>query len=288
MKHIKLFFLLFSITCFSNIKSSDVNNSVADNSNSNRYIAKRTTSSYRSSVAYSKHFITDNSITGTGNKLKDITYNSLCNTLKCTTGCCEGILNIMYCGVPENCVKYRDYERFVTIMVYFSVAWGVLLIISIWGSKYCDKSCTPFFSYMLIILCLPLSLIICICWCIKSKIDCTKSESNPENKEIELDIKGIVDKKEEIINNNDIQDQKVNNEVGLNNTNLNNLNVKNEVEVLDQPYSHIVVNQQGQVESNIIQVNNINNNNNQMFESGNYPAFNEIKDQKEDNAAPIS
>jgi len=49
-----------------------------------------------------------NDITGTGNKLKDIPYRSLCITRNCSHLCCIGDIDSMSCGSLEQCQQFYD------------------------------------------------------------------------------------------------------------------------------------------------------------------------------------
>jgi hypothetical protein len=69
-----------------------------------------------------------NNVTGTGNKLKDAVYNSICKELKCNTDCCEGEINQLFCGSLENCKKYKDYQKTILILAIVLSVVGFLII----------------------------------------------------------------------------------------------------------------------------------------------------------------
>lgn len=85
---------------------------------------------------YTTIFKIDNNITGTGNKLKDIAYNSACNLLKCED-CCEGPISNMTCGAFYNCQKYKDYvNRHRLALIIFLIIAPYLLIPIMWILLY--------------------------------------------------------------------------------------------------------------------------------------------------------
>lgn len=96
-----------------------------------------TTTKNSKTIVYSKSFDLDNNITGTGNKLEDIAYNSVCEGLQCQSGCCEGIINSMTCGSPDNCKKYYAYKRMIKIITIVFVIAGALFFF--WVMSCCQS-----------------------------------------------------------------------------------------------------------------------------------------------------
>jgi hypothetical protein len=84
-------------------------------------------------IDYIKKSNVDNDITGTGNKLKDTTYNSLCVLLNCPFVCCDGPIDQMKCGDAKSC---NDYWNLIiekkTIKIIIIVILPYLLIPIMW------------------------------------------------------------------------------------------------------------------------------------------------------------
>jgi hypothetical protein len=82
-----------------------------------------------------------NNVTGTGNKLDDVTYRKTCINLKCISDCCEGDIKKLYCGLQQNCEKYQKYvtdeKTFLVLIAVLSIA-GCLIILFL-GFVFCNK-----------------------------------------------------------------------------------------------------------------------------------------------------
>lgn len=72
------------------------------------------------SIYYFTKFLINN-VTGTGDKLLDVAYRSVCYVKNCATGCCIGNINVMKCGDTIECKTYEDH-------VYYLVAVPAVLI----------------------------------------------------------------------------------------------------------------------------------------------------------------
>jgi hypothetical protein len=92
-----------------------------------------------SSVLYDKFFITENSITGTGNILRDSAYYSSCIAKNCTY-CCEGLIEEMTCANRETCKKYKEYKaRKLILRIILILIFPYLLIPAFWIFIHCTK-----------------------------------------------------------------------------------------------------------------------------------------------------
>ena len=49
-----------------------------------------------------------NDITGTGDKLQDVPYKTLCIIKNCPSTCCTGEINELVCGTQEQCKQFYD------------------------------------------------------------------------------------------------------------------------------------------------------------------------------------
>jgi hypothetical protein len=86
---------------------------------------------YSKSIYYST-FLKANNITGTGNLLKDSLYRTLCDSMTCPTGCCDGEINVIRCGTQTDCDSYITYVTAwkIAIIVVFSI-FGIFIILVI-------------------------------------------------------------------------------------------------------------------------------------------------------------
>jgi hypothetical protein len=83
---------------------------------------------------YTRIFEEENDITGTGNKLKDVVYNSICMSLKCKNICCNGLINEMQCGNKNNCKDYWEAASHKEIIdMILIILCPYLLIPLLWG-----------------------------------------------------------------------------------------------------------------------------------------------------------
>jgi hypothetical protein len=82
------------------------------------------------SIYYKLEFII-NDITGTGNKLKDVSYKSLCITKNCPYICCIGDIDAMTCGAQEQCKKFYDVSIVGNVIasVIFPVFFALTFLI---------------------------------------------------------------------------------------------------------------------------------------------------------------
>jgi hypothetical protein len=79
---------------------------------------------------YTNPHWTDNDVTGTGFKLKDSAYLSLCKLLNCTTGCCMGSINQMRCGSKVQCdFIYYQTSFFKNYFINYIFLHCLLLIV---------------------------------------------------------------------------------------------------------------------------------------------------------------
>jgi hypothetical protein len=85
-------------------------------------------------IYYKKKADKDNTITGTGNRLKDVMYRSKCSVINCTT-CCEGSLNNLTClnfqqcyDIQKNKIPFNIYYYMICfIFVYITLPIGWIL-----------------------------------------------------------------------------------------------------------------------------------------------------------------
>jgi hypothetical protein len=77
------------------------------------------------SIYYKLEFIM-NDITGSGNKLKDVPYKSLCITKNCPNICCIGDIDSMTCGSIEQCKTF--YDAYIVGNVIESVIFPVFFV----------------------------------------------------------------------------------------------------------------------------------------------------------------
>jgi hypothetical protein len=107
-----------------------------------------------------------NSISGTGDRLKDVIYRQLCKYENCNTDCCEGNINEMYCGDYISCIKYREYHKktsgvniwlFIFIIYCFLLSIFIPLILLKWGN---GKKCRIFKFIFIWTLGLPIQIFV--------------------------------------------------------------------------------------------------------------------------------
>lgn len=129
--YILLIGVMNSIFSFEKIKHYSSNITLINNiedkqENQLRSLRVYTSSSYSKKILYTKQYM-DNNITGTGSLLKDVVYRDSCLLLMCNTACCEGDINSMICGLPENCKTYKDYVNTQAILGYTLGIGGAVL-----------------------------------------------------------------------------------------------------------------------------------------------------------------
>ena len=66
---------------------------------------------YSANGVYYEITFPKNSITGTGDRLQDVPYKSLCIIRSCPSNCCTGDINNMQCASAEDCKMYFDSTR---------------------------------------------------------------------------------------------------------------------------------------------------------------------------------
>jgi hypothetical protein len=127
-------------------------------------------------ILYTKPY-KDNNVTGTGSKLKDVAYRVSCRDLLCKTECCDGDINAMVCGTPENCKIYTDYVNLQLILGYtLGIGGGIIAFILGIASKSKKGSCGDRLCYGLtVVICIIFSPIILIFWICK-KICCKNDD----------------------------------------------------------------------------------------------------------------
>ncbi len=171
--------LIFLINLVKSIDEKKFNYTLFTEDDSHGHDRLRTLYSKSSSKGgiYTKPFL-DNNITGTGFYLKDAAYRALCETLNCATTCCEGMIQVLSCGIPENCQKYQNYvdtQRMIGIVIGCVI--GILFLIYCIAHVYKDgnhKARSGFASLLIFaIVCLPITIIYLIC--------CRKKRNNNGN-----------------------------------------------------------------------------------------------------------
>jgi hypothetical protein len=84
-------------------------------------------------MTYEKVVETDNVITGTGNKLKDVAYRSLCLTLNCDNNCCDGQIEHIKCAKREKCDGYwNKIDNFELMEIIIGVMTPYILAPIFW------------------------------------------------------------------------------------------------------------------------------------------------------------
>ncbi len=147
----------------------------------------------RTYIYYQKKVANDNTFTGTGNKLKDVVYLSVCFT-NCGT-CCEGDLENMTCLHNDKCISYRNEKiPFVLFHRIISFIWIYATIPILWFiSKFldykkarCAKCFKKIYEFYSAILIFPYGIVFLIEYLCKKKT--TDEEQRVEkNKEKELE-----------------------------------------------------------------------------------------------------
>jgi hypothetical protein len=163
-----------------NLHSSNITiiNDFDENSENHlRSLAYYTSRTYSKKILYTKPY-KDNNITGTGSLLKDVVYRDSCQLLMCNTACCEGDINSMVCGIPENCKTYKDYSNLQAILGYtLGIGGGLLFFIIGIAVRSKKGDCGERVCFGLIVLvCIIFSPFILIYFLIKCCIQKCKSD----------------------------------------------------------------------------------------------------------------
>lgn len=66
---------------------------------------------YSSSGVYYELTFPKNSITGTGDRLQDVPYKTLCIIKSCASNCCTGDVNNMQCASSDDCKMFFNSTR---------------------------------------------------------------------------------------------------------------------------------------------------------------------------------
>lgn len=77
------------------------------------------------SIYYKIKYI-KNDITGTGNKLQDVSYKGLCIIKNCPNLCCIGEIDSMICGSEEQCKEF--YDNSISTNVALAVILPILFL----------------------------------------------------------------------------------------------------------------------------------------------------------------
>jgi hypothetical protein len=83
-----------------------------------------------------------NNITGTGNLLEDTAYRTICATLACSYGCCNGDINVMKCGTEADCDEYNSYKLIGKIIMIIILSLVGLFFILCLALKVCNRNKT--------------------------------------------------------------------------------------------------------------------------------------------------
>jgi hypothetical protein len=139
-------------------------------------------------IIYNKKVEIENDVTGTGNKLKDVVYISMCDTFNCPYKCCQGPINSMQCAEKSQCEALRilaykiDTILFILLLQipYFllGIFYFVLKCLEVKKSPNYIKFRKFFYIYYSIIFpCFGICVL--ITFCKKTNIDeLLKSETN--------------------------------------------------------------------------------------------------------------
>lgn len=152
------------------------NNSKSRQKNLNEYnkSANRNLQFTDKSIYYNIPF-PQNNITGTGDKMKDVPYNALCNILNCESGCCVGEINSLVCGDKILCDEYIDYSRYRVVMPAVIVPIFVVLFFTFMTLIFMKKNNYSFLkSTFLAGLCLFVITIPCVLYYARKKSDYTE------------------------------------------------------------------------------------------------------------------
>lgn len=82
------------------------------------------------SIYYKLKYI-QNDMTGTGNKLQDIPYKTLCIIKDCPNICCIGEITSMKCGTKEQCKEFYDtsiYPNVVAAVIFPILILSIFII----------------------------------------------------------------------------------------------------------------------------------------------------------------
>ena len=120
--------------------------------NSKRILQKR---EYSSNSIYYETIFTQNNITGTGDKLKDVPYRSFCLVKNCISGCCEGDINLMICGTDITCGAYKDHENYLVVAPAVLIPVCILIFLTIFVLIFTKRNEYSFSkSLLLAVICL--------------------------------------------------------------------------------------------------------------------------------------
>lgn len=124
-------------------------------------------------IFYTKLFELNNNITGTGNILKDVVYRQICISLNCASGCCIGNINSMTCGLTNDCLKYADYLKKLTIVLSLFLPLALIFIVALTlsceGKKTIRQITVNAFYLFAKIIFFPVPLSVLLIRCIRAK-----------------------------------------------------------------------------------------------------------------------
>lgn len=111
-------------------------------------------------VQYNKKYPIDNSQTGTGSSLRDVVYNILCDNLNCDSGCCEGPINQIVCGIPSNCKIYSNLLAKILgpLISILGVIYIIILCVECDNNDSKSDNCLRIILYHSCILFFPITL----------------------------------------------------------------------------------------------------------------------------------
>ncbi len=120
-----------------------------------------------------------NSITGTGDRLKDTPYKALCVIKDCPSGCCIGEINNLECGLPEDCKMYFGLIRrghvsaavLIPIAVTAAFFVGLFVMRIVFKATWTISLLTAFTCIFII----TIPFVICYFYKNKKLINCEKS-----------------------------------------------------------------------------------------------------------------
>jgi hypothetical protein len=117
-------------------------------------------------VLYTKPYLVDNSLTGTGIKVKDTAYKAICSLLECSSGCCYGDINTMTCGDKPTCDNFKSYftwESVKTVAYIIGSIFFCFLSICLREEGSLQEKSYKALVNLLFVIFLPCFLCIC-CW----------------------------------------------------------------------------------------------------------------------------